>query len=54
MSGMGGLNLAQYLLLIRAKQLAAVLDICLLIWINSVKQICDLYNFALYNQLVSY
>ena len=54
MSGMGGLNLAQYLLLIRAKQLAAILDICLLIWINSVKQICDLYNVALYNQLVSY
>jgi len=49
MSGMGGLsNLA--LLLSRTKQLAAILDICLLIWINSVKQICD---FALYNQLVS-
>jgi hypothetical protein len=54
MSGMGGLNLAQYLLLIRAKQLAAILDICLLIWINSVKQICDLYNVASYNQLVFY
>ena len=53
MSGMGGLNLAHYLLLIRAKQLATILDICLLIWINSVKQVCDLYNFALYNQLVS-
>ena len=33
-----------------AQQLAAILDICLLIWINSVKQIC---NIALYNQLVS-
>jgi hypothetical protein len=32
-----------------AQQLAAILDICLLIWINSVKQICD---FASYNQLV--
>ena len=53
MSGMGGLNLAHYLLLIRAKQLATILDICLLIWINSVKQICDLVNIALYNQLVS-
>ena len=53
MSGMGGLSLAHYLLLIRAKQLATILDICLLIWINSVKQVCDLYNFALYNQLVS-
>ena len=54
MSGMGGLNLAQYLLLTRAKQLATVLDICLLIWINSVKQICEMCDFALYNQLVSY
>lgn len=37
-----------------AEQLAAILDICLLIWINSVKQIC-IYNYvnALCNQLVS-
>jgi hypothetical protein len=34
------------------KQLAAMLVICSLIWINSVKQICDIYTFALYNQLV--
>ena len=36
-----------------AKQLAAILDICFLIWINSVKQICNsVLNIALYNQLV--
>jgi hypothetical protein len=35
------------------KQLAAILDICFLMWVNSVKQICEIYNFALYNQLVS-
>ncbi len=37
-----------------AEQLAAILDICLLIWINSVKQIC-VYNYVntLCNQLVS-
>ena len=37
-----------------AKQLAAILDICLLIWINSVKQIYiqqQIMN-VLYNQLV--
>ena len=51
MSGMGGLNLTQFLLLIRTQQLAAILDICFLIWINSVKQICE--NVTLYNQLVS-
>ena len=51
MSGMGGLNLTQFLLLIRTQQLAAILDICFLIWINSVKQICE--HVALYNQLVS-
>ena len=34
------------------KQLAAILDICLLIWVNSVKQICELQQIALYNQLV--
>jgi len=33
-----------------AQQLAAILDICFLIWINSVKQIC--IEHALYNQLV--
>jgi hypothetical protein len=32
-----------------AEQLTAILGICSLIWINSVKQICE---FALYNQLV--
>ena len=37
-----------------AQQLAAVLDICLLIWINSVKQICEIKSFTLYNQLVSF
>jgi hypothetical protein len=51
MSGMGGLNLTHFLLLIRTQQLAAILDICFLIWINSVQQICE--NVALYNQLVS-
>jgi hypothetical protein len=34
-----------------SKQLAAILVICSLIWINSVKQICD-YYITLYNQLV--
>jgi len=36
------------------KQLAAILDICLLVWINSVKQICEFIQFASYNQLVSF
>ena len=39
-----------------AKQLAARLVICLLIWVNSVKQVC-VYNYvvnALCNQLVSF
>ena len=36
-----------------AQQLAAILDICFLIWVNGVKQICMLYQHALYNQLVS-
>jgi hypothetical protein len=36
------------------KQLAAILDICLLVWINSVKQICEFKQFASYNQLVSF
>ncbi len=36
------------------KQLAAILDICFLVWINSVKQICESEQFALYNQLVSF
>jgi hypothetical protein len=53
MSGMGGLNLLAQLLISRAKQLAAILDICLLVWVNSVKQICESKQFALYNQLVS-
>ena len=35
------------------KQLAAILDICFLVWVNSVKQICESEQFALYNQLVS-
>jgi hypothetical protein len=52
MSGMGGLNLLALWLISRTKQLAAILDICLLVWINSVKQICENKQFALYNQLV--
>jgi len=41
-------------LLSRAQQLAAILDICLLIWINSVKQIyIKKQENVLYNQLVS-
>jgi hypothetical protein len=37
-----------------AQQLAAILDICLLVWINSVKQIyIQKYKNVLYNQLVS-
>ena len=36
------------------KQLAAILDICFLMWVNSVKQICEIYQFTLYNQLVSF
>ena len=48
MSGMGGLKEA--LILCRAQQLAATLVTCLLVWINSVKQVCD--SVALYNQLV--
>jgi len=37
-----------------AKQLAAILDICFLVWINSVKQIyIQQYQNVLYNQLVS-
>jgi hypothetical protein len=35
-----------------AQQLAAILDICLLVWVNSVKQICVLNSNTLYNQLV--
>jgi hypothetical protein len=35
-----------------AQQLAAILDICFLVWINSVKQICVLNSNTLYNQLV--
>ena len=36
------------------KQLAAILDICFLIWVNSVKQICiQEHQNTLYNQLVS-
>ena len=37
-----------------SKQLVAILDICLLIWVNGVKQICDLQKITLYNQLVSF
>ena len=36
-----------------AQQLAAILDICFLVWANSVKQICETKQIALYNQLVS-
>ena len=35
-----------------AQQLAAILDICFLVWINSVKQICVSNSNTLYNQLV--
>jgi hypothetical protein len=49
MSGMGGLN-ETLICLCRAKQLAALLVICSLTLINSVKQICN--YVALYNQLV--
>lgn len=52
MSGMGGLNLLALWLISRTQQLAATLDICLLVWINSVKQICESKKFASYNQLV--
>jgi Large eukaryotic DNA virus major capsid protein/Major capsid protein N-terminus len=37
-----------------SQQLAAILDICFLIWVNGVKQICMLYQHALCNQLVSF
>jgi len=37
-----------------AQQLAAILDICFLVWINSVKQICNYNKITLYNQLVSF
>jgi hypothetical protein len=37
-----------------AEQLAAILDICFLVWVNSVKQICiQQHQNTLYNQLVS-
>ena len=36
-----------------AQQLAAIIDICLLLWINSVKQIYIQKSNVLYNQLVS-
>jgi len=51
---MSGINKDSILLHILAcpKQLTAILDICFLVWANSVKQICDLWLFALYNQLV--
>jgi hypothetical protein len=53
---MSGINEESILLHILAcpKQLAAILDICFLVWANSVKQICDLCLIALYNQLVSF
>ena len=53
---MSGINEDSILLHILAcpKQLAAILDICFLVWANSVKQICDLCLITLYNQLVSF
>jgi hypothetical protein len=38
-----------------AQELAAILDICFLVWVTSIKQICDQkqINIASYNQLVS-
>jgi len=54
---MSGISLENYLFLQRlsscAQQLAAILDICFLVWVNSVKQICE-SKIALYNQLVSF
>ena len=53
MSGMGGLNQLAIWLISRAQQLAAILDICFLGWINSVKQIyIQQVKNVLYNQLV--
>jgi hypothetical protein len=52
MSGMGGLNQANFNLICRTKQLTAMLGICTLTWINSVMQICSAIR-ASYNQLVS-
>ena len=53
MSGMGGLNQLAQWLISRAQKLAAILDICFLVWVTSVKQICDQTMNASYNQLVS-
>jgi Large eukaryotic DNA virus major capsid protein len=53
MSGMGGLNFA-FIVINRTQQLAAILDICFLVWINSVKQVCESSHIASYNQLVSF
>ena len=54
---MSGIRFSDNLFLQRlsscAQQLAAILDICFLVWINSVKQICD-SKIASYNQLVSF
>jgi hypothetical protein len=47
-------TMIQYVLTSCPQQLAAILDICLLIWVNGVKQICDLQKITLYNQLVSF
>jgi hypothetical protein len=45
-------TIVQNVLSVCAEQLAAILDICFLIWINSVKQICEKQDFTSYNQLV--
>jgi hypothetical protein len=52
MSGMGGLN-DTLTRISRSQQLAAILDICFLVWVNSVKQIyLSCLSKVLYNQLV--
>ena len=45
-------TIVQFVLSVCAEQLAATLDICFLMWVNSVKQICETSNFTSYNQLV--
>ena len=45
-------TIVQFVLSVCAEQLAATLDICFLMWVNSVKQICETSKFTSYNQLV--
>jgi hypothetical protein len=53
MSGISTDNILSHIIAC-PQQLDAILDICLLVWINIVKQICESEQFALYNQLVSF